>query len=1066
MTDIYFMKTPGLTGRLLCLAVFFLFANGLLAQRNITGVVNDDAGEPVTGAVIAVVEVSGLGTVSDANGKFSLNLPEKGKTIRVSMMGYAPQTIMVGNRNHLNVILPVSSEELDEVVVIGYGAVKKRDLTGSVGNLKREDLLSSNPTSINAGMQGKIAGVKVDQNDGAPGSGVTIQIRGANSFLTSTEPLYVVDGIPFGTASTPTGQTLYKSNPLSSINPNDIESIEVLKDASATAIYGSRGANGVVLITTRKGSAGKDKIEFSATFGMSTVNKLKVLDPYSYANYINEEAINGAEYSGRPYYRLPYSGTWSYSYTPNNQIIPGSGVYSPSPDDFKNPGQIVTDQYGNQTEIGGADWQDQIFTTGITSEYNLSVSGANDKGGYAISGNVLDQEGVIKNSGYTRYTIRTNNYRKVREWVEIGLNASITNAKTKLAQTSAGTGIIRSALLFPTTLAVNVGNRDDLIWLAANPNTYLEESKDNVDALDAFTSSYAELKFTDYLKFRQNIGFGYSTNRRGFYYNRHTAEGRSPNNGLGGQSDNWYSGFTSESLLTFDKKITDSQSLNAVLGITYENSGYGGKYVYAKNFPTDITEEYNLGFATEYGRPSSYRGGSKLLSFLGRVNYSLFDKYLFTVSFRRDGSSKFADGNKFADFASGAFAWRFSEENFLKNQRILSNGKLRISYGETGNQGLGSYATIQKLTPSNYPMGGGLVSGLAESELYNVALKWETTSQVDAGIDLGFLKDRISLTVDMYYKDTRDLLQMLKIPQSTGFRTVISNSGNVVNKGLEITGNFRILTGKPFDWTLNANLSFNQNEISGLEYDQFAEGLWYGAGEVFIQRDGYPIGVIYGYVEDGFWDNEAEIRANPKYASESNAVVKNMIGEIKYRDLNGDGNIGPEDRTIIGDTNPDYMFGITNTFSWKNFTLGVFVQGVVGNDIFNGNLVDVTMSNIANIPQFAYDSRWTKDDFEGARWPKPSGAYDRSWLISDRYVEDGSYVRLKNLNLGYKFIRPVKGIDVLNVYFNATNLITWTDYSWYNPDVNVFGGDPARRGVDYYSYPTSKTFSLGVNVTF
>lgn len=1046
----------GLLGILLC------FTNLVFAQRVITGVVSDE-NEPIPGASITVKESPNTGTVSDLSGNFKLTLPANAKNLSVSFVGYETQIVPVKGKSIFQIVLKSSDTQLDEIVVVGYGSMKKSDLTGAVGSLKRDDFLKNNVTSINAGLQGKMAGVQVVSNDGAPGSGVSIQIRGANSFSTSSEPLYVVDGIPYNTASTATGQSnLQTSNPLSTINPNDIESIEVLKDASSTAIYGSRGANGVVLITTRKGAMGKDKVEFSANFGFSTVKQLDVLDPYTYALYINEETLNSYGEDGT----LPYGGRWTYSYMPDGSLIKESGTYSAAPEDYLTPGKFVEDEYGNRVQIGGANWQDKIFTNSFSQEYNLTVSGASDKGGYSISGNVLDQNGVIRNSGYKRYTIRTNIFRKVHKWLEVGLNSNLTKSKTDFAKTSSGTGVIRSALLYPTTLQENVSNREDLLWLAANPKTYLDEAKDQLDDLNTFTSAYAEVGLAKFLKFRQNVGYSYSISKRNYYYTRNTGEGQAPTNGLGGQSDNWYSSFTSESLLTFNHTFNKKHTLGAVAGITYEQSNYGWKAMSAKGFPTDLTGEYDMSAALNPQNPQSGRGQNALLSFLGRVNYSYDNRYLLTVSYRRDGSSKFAKGNKYADFASGAIAWRFTEEDFMKSVRWLSNGKLRFSYGETGNQGIGAYSTIEKLGISNYPLGGGMNSGLAESAYVNPNLKWETTSQYDLGLDLGFLNDRINFTIDLYYKKTRDLLQSLKMPQSSGWETRMANFGNVTNKGLELSGNFHILKNKPIDWTLSANISFNKNEISGLKSDQFASDLWYGAGEVFIQRNGCPIGAIYGYVEDGYWDNEAEIRSDPRYANASKGTINSMIGEIKYWDKNGDGAITPEDRDIIGDTNPDFIYGITNNFAWKNLSLSFFFQASHGNDVFNGNLTDVTMSNIGNIPRFAYESRWTPENYQSAKWPKAIAGYTRAWQITNRYVEDGSYLRLKNLTVGYKFLKPIKGIDLINLTFTATNLFTITDYSWYDPDVNVFGGDSARRGVDLYSYPLSRTFSLGINMTF
>lgn len=487
------------------------------------------------------------------------------------------------------------------------------------------------------------------------------------------------------------------------------------------------------------------------------------------------------------------------------------------------------------------------------------------------------------------------------------------------------------------------------------------------------------------------------------------------------------------------------------------------------NFPDDETKDNDLSRALDKPTLTSDTGTQTLASFLGRVNYTLMDRYLFTASVRSDGSSKFAEGNKWATFLSGAFAWKASEEKFIKDLGIFSNLKFRLSYGETGNQGIGSYRSIAQLSTANYPFGGSMSSG---SSLVNWRgpvssdIRWETTSQVNAGIDMGFMKDRFTFTVDYYKKITRDLLQEIQIPSSTGFSNMLVNSGNVTNTGLELTGRFVTVSKKDFTWVIDANMAFNKNVIGGLSGDQFANRLWYAADDVFIQRNGLPIGAMYGYVEDGFYDNEAEVRADPQYRNASASVVLAKLGEIKYRDLDGDGSITTADRTVIGDTNPDFTYGITNTFNYKNFALSFLIQGSYGNDIFNGTLWDIKMGNVGNITQDAYNTRWTPENTANAKWPKATSGYTRNFLLSDRYIEDGSYLKLKNLSFSYKVPNPFKGVEQVLVTLSASNLFTITNYSGYDPDVNAFGSDSSRRGVDVYSYPASRTFSVGVSCIF
>ena len=1025
-----------------------LMSSHVMAQESIvTGTITDaNDGSPLIGANVLVKD-AGVGSIADTEGRYSVNVPKGKNALVFSCIGYKEQTITLkpGQRT-LNVRMAEDTELLDEVVVVGYGTMKKSDLTGSVTSIKSDELMKTNPISINQSLQGRIAGVQVNQNDGAPGAGVSIQIRGANSFSTSTEPLYIVDGIPFTTSGTPgTGKDgmLQTTNPLSAINPADIESIEILKDASATAIYGSRGANGVVLITTKRGAKGKDNISFSANFGISkVVKKMDMLDGYTYAKYRNEAAEMFNKYDGANE-KIPYPGT--------STVDPATGeaIYSPGPDDYR------TGKYPS------VNWQDEVFETALSQEYNLSVSGSSDKGYYAISGNILDQEGIINNSGYKRYTFRANVARKVHEWIEIGTNMSFTNSLNKLAKTnSVSDGIIRGTLFYPATAPLDdETNNAQLNWFSSNPYVYTRAAKDELTTNTFFSSSYLEI---------QNVGFSYNGNERNVYYNRETVEGKDPVNGYASKADNWAKNLVLETMATYNKEFNKNHSLNAVIAFSYEKGDYGNKAMTATGFPQDITEDYDMSAAVNPGKPTSGRGMTSLVSFLGRANYSLMNKYLFTASFRRDGSSKFAPGNKWSNFASGAIAWRASEEEFIKRLNIFSNLKVRASYGQTGNQAIGAYATRDYLTVANYPINGALASGFANLTWRGPAnpdLKWETTSQYNVGVDMGFFKNRVNLTVDLYYKKTSDLLQNIQIPQSTGFSNMTTNFGNVTNKGLEISGKFYAVATKDFNWDFDANISFNRNKISGLPGDQFAQG-WSKADNVFLQRNGLPIGTIYGFVEDGFYDNIAEVRSDPFYANESDAVCKAMIGEVKYKDLDGVAGITNADRQIIGDTNPDFTFGMTHNFSYKNFSLSFFLQGCVGGDIFNANLMEVTMSGIGNIPQEMYNTRWTPENRAIAKWPKAYAGYGRTMKLSDRYVEDGSYLRMKNINLGYKWIPSFKGIESVNLYVSVSNVFTISGYSWFDPDVNSFGSDSSRRGVDMFSYPSSRTFSFGLQCTF
>ena len=1025
------------------------------AQTTVTGRVMDGANNETAIGATVIVAGTQVGTVTDFDGNFAIDVPEGKFILQVSMVGYKTQVVNIKGKERVEVTLQQDVQEMDEVVVVGYGVMKKRDLSGSVSQIKSEDLLSGAQIGTAQSLTGKIAGVDVKESDGAPGSGVSITVRGANSFTTSSQPLYIVDGVPFGTdpngvpASGANDGQNTSQNPLSMINPNDIEKIEVLKDASATAIYGSRGANGVVIITTRKGQQGKPKVELSVRGSVSQIaRKVQMLDPYHYALYQNEAAANSRTYEGGTQ-RDPYRGEWDYPYIGSGYVYT-QGKYNPSPEDFLNPG-LRTDKYGNVDEVAGADWQDEIYRTGWSHEYNASVSGGTDKGYYAFSGNYTGQTGIIKNTGYQRYGLSVNTAWHITKWLEIGTSQHFTHATTDFQRTnSENTGIIRSSLIFPATYGPHQQTEqlDELNWLAANPVNYVNGAKDRLRQISWFSSSFVEFTILPWLKLRQNLGLGYNDGHRETYYDRHTQEGKSPANGKAGKASNIWKSLTAETLLTFDHKFNENHSINAVLGVTFERGEGSNESMTATNFPNDLTKDADMSLALDKAVLKSSRTVQSLESYLARVNYTLMGRYLFTASARVDGSSSFAKNHKWAPFFSGAFAWRMIDEEWMQSQDILSNWKWRVSFGETGNQAIGAYRTLTVFDAANYPYNGMLESGQAMIDWRgptNPDLRWETTDQADAGLDIGFLNNRINLTLDYYWKKTRDLLQNVTIPSSSGFSQMMVNSGWVINQGFELTIGALAIDMRDWRWQLDANFSLNRNRIGGLKGDQYATALWSKADQVFLQRNGCPIGTLYGYKEEG---------------------IDPATGEIIYADLTGDGKITEADRTIIGNTNPDFTYSLTSRLSWKGLSLNFMLQGSHGNDIFNYNLTDITMSNIGNITKTAYDHRWTAENPDGALWPKPTAGYNRTWLVSDRYVEDGSFLKIKYITLAYDWNNPAKGIEKINFNFTVNNAWTFTRYSWFDPDVNAAGTNPACPGVDSYSYPSARTYSLGINFVF
>ena len=1027
----------------------------LTAQTTVTGLVMDGTNNEIAIGASIIVPGTTVGTVTDFDGRFTIEVPDGKFILQISMVGYKTQVVNIKGKTSVEVTLMEDAQVMDEVVVVGYGTMKKRDLSGSVSQIKSEDIMSGGQMNVANSLEGKIAGVDVKASDGAPGSGVSITVRGANSFTTSSQPLYIVDGIPFGTdpngvpsSGANDGQNT-SQNPLSMINPNDIEKIEVLKDASATAIYGSRGANGVVIITTRKGQEGRPRVELNIKGSIQQIGrKVEMLDPYHYALYQNEAAANSRTYEGGTQ-RDPFRGEWDYPYIGSGYVYT-QGKYNPSPEDFLNPG-LRTDKYGNVDEVAGADWQQQIYQLGWSQEYNAAVSGGTDKGYYSFSGSYADQTGIIKNTGYKRYGLSINTAWHITKWLEIGTSQHFTNATTNFQRTnSENTGIIRSSLIFPPTYGPHAQTEqlDELNWLAANPVNYVNGAKDELKQISWFSSSFVEFTIQPWLKLRQNLGLGYNDGHRSTYYDRHTQEGKSPYNGKAGKASSIWKSLTSETLLTFDHKFNEKHSINAVLGVTFERGWGENESMTATNFPNDLTKDANMALALDKAVLQSSKTVQSLESYLARVNYTLLGRYLFTASARVDGSSSFAAKNKWAPFFSGAFAWRMIDEEWMQSQDVLSNWKWRVSFGETGNQAIGAYRTLTVFDAANYPYAGTLESGEAMTDWRgptNPDLRWETTDQADAGIDIGFANNRVNLTLDYYWKKTRDLLQNVTIPSSSGFSQMMINSGWVINQGFELSLTAVAIDIRDWKWTLDANFSLNRNRIGGLKGDQYATALWSKADQVFLQRNGCPIGTLYGYKEEG---------------------IDPATGEIIYADLDNSGSVTEADRTIIGNTNPDFTYSLTSRLSWKGLSLNFMLQGSHGNDIFNYNLTDITMSNIGNITKTAYEGRWTPETATTATWPKPTAGYTRTWLVSDRYVEDGSFLKIKYITLSYDWNNPAKWLQKINFNFTVNNVYTFTRYSWFEPDVNAAGNNPACPGVDSYSYPSARTYSLGINFVF
>jgi TonB-linked SusC/RagA family outer membrane protein len=1015
--------------------------------KRITGTVTNEKGEPLVGAAIIAKGQKGT-LLTNIKGEYTIDVAAGTLRLSASYVGMENAGKVIGNNTVLNFELVSLASTLSDVVVIGYGSLKKTEVTGAIQRLTREELVRDNPNNILQAMQGKLAGVNVTQNDGAPGAGLSIKIRGANSFLGGTEPLYVIDGVPFNntsSGSTPEslgGDEKQTINALSFINPNDIESIDVLKDASATAIYGSRGANGVVLITTRKGKIGKDKVELNVNIGMSEVSKIiRVLNPYEYANFQNIAYQNSNKYDGTNY----------------NLLYPDLSLY----------------------ENERNNWQDQIFRKGYSQQYSLNISGASEAGNHNLTLSHTNQDGVIQNSNFKKIGLSFNLNRNVGKFFKVGTSTALSNSTMQGVKTgtdksdAASAGVIRSALTFPSTMRTIEdydGLGDDFI---TNPFIYVNSVLNKVSAINIFTSNYVEAAISKNLKFKQNLGVNYGSNSRDQYYPRTVYEGFA-SKGWGLKSDNNWSSLVSESILTFTKR-TGKHSFTATAASTFEQNIGQSQRAEAKTFPNDLLQNENMQSAEQILPIITNKYQSNLNSYLGRVNYTFNDKYSLSVSQRKDGSSKFGKNNKWSDFSSAGLAWKMHKEDFMESMPFINEFIWRASYGETGNQGIGSYASLSKLGVYNYPFGGSVQTGLAD-DVYagpaNPELKWETTNAYNAGLDVGFLKGALNIHIDVYLKTTNDLLQYITTPASTGFQRQLRNSGSIENKGLEVALDATIINTKDFQWKSNFNISFNRNKIISLGGDlkeQYASNIS-TRDAPFIQVPGMPIGALYGYVEDGFFDNEAEVRNSLLYMSQPVNIIKRMIGEVKYKNLDNDPtSLSVSDRTFIGDVNPDYTFGFTNNFKYKNFDLSVFINGVQGNDIVNMNSAwNGNLGTSKNISLSAFEGAW-KDgaDNSNATGPKIIRQFWRTLPFSRRFIEDGSFVRIKNINLGYTLPSGfIKGVTNLRFAVGANNLFTFTNYSGYDPEINSYGDNPALFGVDLGGYPNSKTFNISIKCNF
>ena len=1026
-----------------------------VVERSITGKVTGETNEPLPGASI-LVKGTTIGTTSDSEGNFSLSVPDDAQTLVISFIGYATKEIVIGTQTVINVALELDMSTLGEVVVTGYGETRKSEFVGASTSVKGEELTQLPLQRVDQALQGRAAGVMVVNTDGSPGGNTTIRIRGSNSVNGNNSALIVIDGLQGGD--------------LRSLNPNDIESIEVLKDASATAIYGSQGANGVVIITTKKGKSGPPVVNYNFSYGAQELRKkLDLMNAVEFANVTND-----------------FRATQDANGVPEPRFTPA---------------QIAEFQ-----AKGGTDWQDEIYRTGALQNHQLSISGAADKISYFVSGGYLDQQGILINSKYKRYSLRANVNVEATSWLNFGLNLTGTKEIGNAPPFGEGAGIVDplgqttgTAPRWAPTVPVydELGN-----YILRHPAGYGAVDSHNpvASAKEPFVeNNTARNMINTFLEFKPLKGLSLkisggaileNTNNYRFF-NEFTKAGGSvtPIPGEARLVAGTYSRYQNTNQLTYDKYIDKHHfTITAIAEQTVQNT---------KSYQVDGIGYVNHATGVnDFGAAKTVTSSSSIIkrvlnSYVGRLNYSLSEKYSIMASYRADGSSVFGANNKWGYFPSVGAAWTASEETFIQDLNLFSMLKLRASWGITGNQSINPYQTIEQLTsidpdgaPLKYPY-----NGLSSSETGyylnlpdNDDLKWESTKQSNLGLDIGLFKGRLTATVELYKKTTEDLLLGFTVPAYTGYTSVIRNVGSMENKGIEIS-----LGGNPFigelKWSTGFTYSANRSKVLNLgEAETIQFRTTTGAGYNFSNSGrslmnltvGHPLGEMTGYGVVGTWSTSEQEQAR-SYGQ--------LPGDQKYEDVNNDGFIDAKDLKVIGHALPKFIFGWTNQISYKNFDLNFLIQGTYGNDLFNGGLVRLerpgegTSATLLNrwtpdnqdtyIPAFIKASERTAAALPGSKLTARLRGTPSDNRFS-RYVEDASYIRLKNITVAYNLPTAVLGsrISKLRVYASAANLVTITDYTGYDPETSSFNNNDARAGIDFSNYPTAKTYTFGIDLTF
>lgn len=1077
---------------MLCMAAS-MSSSLAFAQSKITGVVKDSTGEPIIGASVTIKGAQGVGAVTDIDGNFSLTVPSGKKQLLVSYIGFTPQTVDVNGKNTFTIVLKEDNQTLNEVVVVGYGTMKKSDLAGATGSMDEKKMKGSIITNLDQSLGGRVAGVTSMATSGAPGSSTSIRVRGQATINAGAEPLYVVDGVIWNNSnssgsSVGLGDALGNGSvstvsPLSSLNPSDIVSMEVLKDASATAIYGAQGANGVVLITTKRGMAGEAKFTYDGMVAWQRQGKrIDMLNLREFAEYYNDMASQGMVYKD--------------------------------------------DRFSDPSVLGkGTNWQDAIFRTALQHQHQVSAQGGSEKIKYYVSGNYMDQDGTIIGSEFKRYGARVNLDSQLKSWLKLGLSATYSNTDQRLLKADQEDGVITYALTTrPDTpiYDINGGYTSISQQGVSNPNPVALALMDDILYNQNLLTGnvFAEVTPIKNLVWHTEVGYSFNWDR---------GEVFKPTVDLGSwtRTKNYNSIQKSTgSFVQFKNYLTyngsfGKHSFTAMLGQECWKSKWDSARTEAQDLPTNTVHNPSLGDPSTFKINNGF-GTSAMASFFTRETYNYDDRYLLTYTFRRDGSSNFGPDNRWGSFHSVAGAWRFSNETFVRNVagKWLSNGKLRIGWGQTGNANIGG----GKWSSDMSSIGTGLGTSYRPLRIANLDVHWEKQEQTNIGLDLGLFHDKLGITVDVYKKVSNDMLMPMQLPSymgtsgntSSALAAPFGNFGSIENKGLEITINAHPISTKNFSWDSEFEISWNKNKLTKLSGTSSAAILGVGQWNDVVSKSdvGQPLFQFFGYVTDGVYTSYEDIENSPKPVSYGGSNGYNKyntvwVGDVKYKDISGpdgvpDGKIDENDRTYIGNPMPKYTFGWTNTFRYKDFDLSIFVNGSVGNKVYNyirmklDNMKSVWANQAATVinrsqitpinPNKDYSNGYLGhnattvyhwyDDIDNVQVLNPTNIPaahlndpNENSRVSDRYIEDGSYLRIKNITLGYTFPKQwIKNLGLENVRLscNIQNLWTITGYKGYDPEIGASTSDMNGYvyGLDNGRYPSPTVYSFGLNVTF